>query len=51
MSYPQPVLSSYNDLLAYQENSDMLTREQAEAFAHEWIEVWNSHDLDRIREL
>jgi ketosteroid isomerase-like protein len=28
--------------------SDMLTREQAEAFAHEWIEVWNSHDLDRI---
>lgn len=26
----------------------MLTRERADAFAREWIEAWNSHDLDRI---
>lgn len=28
----------------------MITREQADQFAHEWIEAWNSHDLDRILE-
>ncbi|GAA4410169.1 nuclear transport factor 2 family protein [Quisquiliibacterium transsilvanicum] len=26
----------------------MLTPEFAQRFAHEWIEAWNSHDLDRI---
>ena len=26
----------------------MITLEFAEHFAHEWIEAWNSHDLDRI---
>lgn len=26
----------------------MLTMEQAEEFAQEWIAAWNSHDLDRI---
>lgn len=26
----------------------MLSREFAEAFAKEWIEAWNSHDLERI---
>ena len=26
----------------------MITREWARAFAKEWIEAWNSHDLDRI---
>jgi SnoaL-like domain len=26
----------------------MITREFAERFAKEWIEAWNSHDLDRI---
>jgi hypothetical protein len=26
----------------------MITREFAEAFAKEWIEAWNSHNLDRI---
>ena len=26
----------------------MITNEFAENFAHEWIESWNSHDLDRI---
>ncbi|MFP5460952.1 MAG: nuclear transport factor 2 family protein [Gammaproteobacteria bacterium] len=26
----------------------MLTREFAESFAREWIEAWNSHDLERI---
>lgn len=26
----------------------MITHEFAERFAHEWIEAWNSHDLDRI---
>jgi ketosteroid isomerase-like protein len=26
----------------------MLTQTTAEAFASEWIEAWNSHDLDRI---
>lgn len=26
----------------------MLTREQAEHFAKEWIAAWNSHDLDRV---
>lgn len=26
----------------------MLTREFADRFAAEWIDAWNSHDLDRI---
>lgn len=26
----------------------MISREQADRFAHEWIEAWNSHDLERI---
>lgn len=26
----------------------MITREQADRFAHEWVEAWNSHDLERI---
>ena len=26
----------------------MLTREFADRFAHDWIEAWNSHDLERI---
>ncbi len=26
----------------------MLTREWALKFAHEWIEAWNAHDLERI---
>ncbi|MCB1672203.1 MAG: nuclear transport factor 2 family protein [Gammaproteobacteria bacterium] len=26
----------------------MISREFAEAFAAEWIDAWNSHDLDRI---
>jgi hypothetical protein len=26
----------------------MITRQFAEAFAAEWIEAWNHHDLDRI---
>lgn len=26
----------------------MLTREFAERFARDWIEAWNSHDLERI---
>jgi ketosteroid isomerase-like protein len=26
----------------------MLTEEQARRLAHEWIEAWNSHDLDEI---
>ena len=26
----------------------MISRDQADHFAHEWIEAWNSHDLDRI---
>jgi len=26
----------------------MLTKGDAERFAHEWIAAWNSHDLDRI---
>ncbi|KAF0809295.1 hypothetical protein A167_01887 [Alcanivorax sp. S71-1-4] len=26
----------------------MITREQAEHFAREWIDAWNSHDLGRI---
>ncbi len=26
----------------------MLTREFADRFAHEWIEAWNSRDLDRV---
>ena len=25
-----------------------MTEDEARAFAHEWIEAWNSHDLDRI---
>ena len=26
----------------------MITEQQAQTFANEWIESWNSHDLDRI---
>ena len=26
----------------------MLTKEQAHNFAQEWVEAWNSHDLDQI---
>ncbi len=26
----------------------MLTKQQAQDFAKDWIEAWNSHDLDRI---
>jgi ketosteroid isomerase-like protein len=26
----------------------MLTQEQAQQLAHQWIEAWNSHDLDEI---
>jgi hypothetical protein len=26
----------------------MLTQQQAQDFAQDWIEAWNSHDLDRI---
>ena len=26
----------------------MLTQQQAQDFAKDWIEAWNSHDLDRI---
>lgn len=26
----------------------MLTREQAEQFASDWIESWNAHDIDKI---
>ena len=26
----------------------MITRDQAQHFASEWIAAWNSHDLDRI---
>jgi len=26
----------------------MITREQADHFAKEWIDAWNSHDLSRI---
>jgi ketosteroid isomerase-like protein len=26
----------------------MITREKAEEFAEEWIDAWNSHDLDMI---
>ncbi|MEI8304359.1 MAG: nuclear transport factor 2 family protein [Burkholderiales bacterium] len=26
----------------------MISQMQAEHFAHEWIEAWNSHDLSRI---
>jgi hypothetical protein len=25
----------------------MISREQADHYAHDWIEAWNSHDLDR----
>lgn len=25
-----------------------MTRDEAERFAQEWIEAWNSHDLERI---
>jgi hypothetical protein len=25
-----------------------LTADEAKQFAHEWIDAWNSHDLDRI---
>jgi ketosteroid isomerase-like protein len=27
---------------------DMLTQQQAQDFAQDWIQTWNSHDLDRI---
>ncbi len=26
----------------------MLSKEFAEQFAHDWIDAWNAHDLDRI---
>ncbi len=26
----------------------MISMEQARAFAREWVDAWNSHDLDRI---
>lgn len=26
----------------------MITEEDADRFAHDWIEAWNTHDLDRI---
>ena len=26
----------------------MIPREQALAFAHEWLEAWNAHDLPRV---
>ena len=26
----------------------MLTKEQAITFAHEWVEAWNAHDLNRV---
>lgn len=26
----------------------MITKESAQAFAQEWVEAWNSHDLDRV---
>jgi ketosteroid isomerase-like protein len=26
----------------------MLTQQQAQDFAQDWIEAWNYHDLDRI---
>ena len=26
----------------------MLSEQQAQTFANDWIESWNSHDLDRI---
>lgn len=26
----------------------MITEEQAKDFAHDWIDAWNAHDLDRI---
>ncbi|HEX5049396.1 MAG TPA: nuclear transport factor 2 family protein, partial [Gammaproteobacteria bacterium] len=26
----------------------MITQDFAQTFAHEWIDAWNSHDLDRI---
>jgi hypothetical protein len=25
-----------------------MTTDDAQAFGHEWVEAWNSHDLDRI---
>lgn len=28
----------------------MISREQADRFAQEWIEAWNSHDLERVLE-
>ena len=26
----------------------MITEEQARPFAKDWIEAWNSHDLERV---
>lgn len=26
----------------------MISNDKAESFAHEWLEAWNSHDLERI---
>jgi hypothetical protein len=26
----------------------MIERDWAESFAHDWVEAWNSHDLERI---
>jgi len=28
----------------------MISREQALAFAHEWVEAWNAHDMPRVLE-
>ena len=30
------------------EEAHVLTEAAAEAFAHEWVEAWNAHDLERI---
>lgn len=30
--------------------TDLLTQGQADRFAREWLESWNSHDLERIME-
>lgn len=26
----------------------MIAKEQAQQFAHEWIQAWNAHDLERV---
>jgi ketosteroid isomerase-like protein len=32
----------------HQTGEIMLTQQQAQGFAQDWIQAWNSHDLDRI---